>query len=39
MIKKLMAGLLVALALSGAVHASEGGVEWDRFPKAKLNDM
>ncbi|RZT95172.1 ubiquinol-cytochrome c reductase cytochrome c1 subunit [Rivibacter subsaxonicus] len=39
MIKKLIAGLLAAFALVGAVRAAEGGIEWDRFPQAKLNDM
>lgn len=38
MIKKLIAGLLAAFALAGAAQAAEGGIEWDRFPKAKLND-
>jgi len=37
--KKLIAGLLAALALAGAAQASEGGIEWDKFPTDKTTDM
>ncbi len=41
--KKLIATLLTSLALGGALvplaQASEGGIEWDRFPTQKMNDV
>ncbi|MGA0609787.1 cytochrome c1 [Caldimonas sp. KR1-144] len=37
--KKLIAALLALLALAGTARASEGGIEWDRFPTRKLTDM
>lgn len=37
--KKLIALLLVALGLSGVAQASGDGIEWDKFPKEKMNDM
>lgn len=37
--KKLLLSLLMALGLVGAVQASAGGIQWDRFPTDKLTDM
>ena len=37
--KKIIASLLTSLALVGGVHASGGGVAWDRFPTEKMSDM
>lgn len=41
--KKLIATLLVAafagLGLIGGAQASSGGIEWDKFPKEKMQDM
>ena len=37
--KKLLISLLFALGLAGGAVASEGGIAWDKFPVAKLNDM
>lgn len=37
--KKLIAALLALFALAGTARASEGGIEWDRFPTKKLTDM
>ena len=36
--KKLMIGLMVSLGLAAGVHASEGGMVWDKAPN-KTNDM
>lgn len=36
--KKLIALLLTALALSAPAHAAEGGIPWDKFPTQKLTD-
>ena len=36
--KKLMIGLVAALGLVAGVHASEGGIPWDKAPN-KTNDM
>jgi ubiquinol-cytochrome c reductase cytochrome c1 subunit len=37
--KKLILILLASLGLSVGAVASEGGVEWDKFPQAKMTDM
>ena len=37
--KKIILTLLVAFGFIGPVSASEGGVQWDRFPLHKLTDM
>jgi len=37
--KKLIATLLATLGFVTSVLASEGGIQWDRFPKDKLTDM
>jgi ubiquinol-cytochrome c reductase cytochrome c1 subunit len=37
--KKLIFILLASLGLSTGVVAAEGGVAWDKFPKAKVTDM
>lgn len=37
--KKILALWAAALAFTGAVQASEGGVAWDKFPEAKLTDQ
>ncbi|HEY1091591.1 MAG TPA: cytochrome c1, partial [Burkholderiaceae bacterium] len=40
--KKLIATLLLAVAglgLGSAAQASEGGIEWDKFPADKMNDQ
>jgi ubiquinol-cytochrome c reductase cytochrome c1 subunit len=37
--KRLIALLLAALALSGAARAAEEGIAWDTFPTQKMNDM
>ena len=37
--KRIIAGLLAALALCSAVMANEGGPAWDRFPKERVTDM
>ena len=39
MIKKLTLSLLVALGFVTAAAASEGGIQWDRFPVDKLTDQ
>ena len=36
--KKLIIGLVAALGLAAGVHASEGGITWDKAPN-KTNDM
>lgn len=36
--KKLIATLLTCLCMVSGVFASEGGIEWDKFPKEKLTD-
>ncbi|MCW2311734.1 ubiquinol-cytochrome c reductase cytochrome c1 subunit [Rhodoferax antarcticus] len=38
MIKKITAGLAIAMSLVGSVYASEGGVAWDKAPN-KITDM
>ena len=35
--KKLIIGLVAALGLVAGVHASEGGIAWDKAPKHALN--
>ena len=37
--KKLIFILLASLSLSMGAVASEGGIAWDKFPKAKVTDM
>lgn len=37
--KKLIATLLIGLGLVGGAQASSGGIEWDKFPKEKMQDM
>jgi ubiquinol-cytochrome c reductase cytochrome c1 subunit len=37
--KKLLVSLLTVLAMVGGVRASEGGIAWDKFPEARLNDV
>ncbi len=37
--KKLILILLASFGLSTGVVASEGGIEWDKFPTAKVTDM
>ncbi len=37
--KRILAGLLAALALCSAAVANTGGPAWDRFPSDRLNDM
>lgn len=37
--KKLIISLFVALGFVTAAAASEGGIQWDRFPQQKLTDM
>ena len=36
--KKLILSLFLSLTLWGPVHASGGGVAWDKFPKERLAD-
>ena len=38
-IKKLLLSLLAALGFVTAAAASEGGIQWDRFPTDKLTDL
>lgn len=38
-IKKLLLSLLAALGFATAAAASEGGIQWDRFPTDKLTDL
>lgn len=37
--KKFLLSVLAAMMLAGGAQASEGGVAWDRFPEAKVNDV
>lgn len=37
--KKLIATLLIGLGLIGSAQASSGGIEWDKFPKDKMQDV
>jgi len=37
--KKLIATLLIGLGLIGGANASEGGIQWDKFPKDKMQDV
>jgi len=37
--KKLIATLLVSLGLVSGAQASGGGIEWDKFPKDKMQDV
>ena len=37
--KKLILILLVAFGFAGQAAASEGGIQWDKFPEEKLTDM
>ena len=40
MMKKLFAGWIAALCLvSGGAFASEGGVQWDKFPTERMTDL
>jgi len=37
--KKLIATLLIGLGLISGAQASSGGIEWDKFPKDKMQDV
>ena len=37
--KKIIASLFLALAFAGGAGAAEGGMPWDKFPTAKMNDQ
>ena len=37
--KKILFSLLVCLGLAGGAAASEGGMQWDKFPEAKVTDL
>ena len=37
--KKLIFTLLMAFGFAGGAPASEGGIQWDKFPQGKLTDM
>jgi ubiquinol-cytochrome c reductase cytochrome c1 subunit len=37
--KKIIATLLVSLGLASGAQASGGGIEWDKFPKDKMQDV
>ena len=37
--KKLIATLLIGLGLVAGVQANTGGIEWDKFPKDKMEDV
>ncbi|MFY7865208.1 cytochrome c1 [Roseateles sp.] len=39
LISKVLAGLLLGLSLASGAHAAAGGIEWDKFPKEKMQDM
>ena len=39
LISKVLASLLIGLSLASGAHAAAGGIEWDKFPKEKMQDM
>ncbi|MEJ6006594.1 cytochrome c1 [Paucibacter sp. AS339] len=39
LISKVLASLLIGLSLASGAQASGGGIEWDKFPKEKMQDM
>jgi ubiquinol-cytochrome c reductase cytochrome c1 subunit len=39
LISKVLASLLIGLSLASGAQAAGGGIEWDKFPKEKMQDM